>query len=627
MPRVNRKIRVRPQNCVTRAQILELLLGPNGVSVFASAEEAQSLWIDLQSKYSPNFARQWHAAGGGRRDFAAIARDYAQRVSAGEIEACKWTKLACRRHLEDLEGAASGEWPYAFDEAKAERACRFLELLPHVKGSWAANFELLILQPWQVFIVCVLFGWVKRESGMRRFSLAYIEVPRKNGKSALAAGIGLYLCFCDAEYGAEVYSGATTEKQAHEVFRPACQMIQRSPELRDALGVLPAAKSIKRPEDGSRFEVVVGKPGDGASPHCGIVDEYHEHDSDTLFDTFRTGMGARRQPLLFTITTAGDNTAGPCKLLQGDICEILEGKFQRDDVFGIVYSIDPGDSWTAPESLAKANPNLDVSVFRDFLVLEQQAAILNPRKAGVFQTKHQNVWIGVVQGYFDVRRWAELGDANLRIEDFIGLPCVVAGDLSTKRDFTARVICFKKLRGGREHYYFFSRFYLPQSQVDRKDAPHYKGWAADGWIRVHDGQTVDFDVIEAETIQDIKRCDASEFAFDPWNAMSLAQSIAKHTRAEIVEMPQVPKVLSPPMKELDVAIADGRIHHDANPVLEWMIGNVKAREDANENVLPRKEAGREEKKIDGAVAAIMALARARALEPDTISYTGLRSVG
>lgn len=627
MARINRRIRVRPQNRVTRAQILELLLGPNGESVFASEADAQALWAEVQVKYSPAFAANWHASPRPKKRFVEIAGDYARRVVRGDVPACKWTRLACQRHLNDLRRAESGNWKYEFDQTKAGRACRFLELLPHVKGNWAANAEFMVLEPWQVFIVCCLFGWVKRESGMRRFSIAYIEIPRKNGKSQLAAGIGLYMFCGDQEFGSEVYSGATTENQAQEVFRPARQMVERVPELAQALGILAAAKRISRPEDNSRFEVVVGKPGDGASPHCGIVDEYHEHDSDVLFDTFRTGMGARRQPLIFVITTAGDNTAGPCKLLEGDVCEVLEGLQQREEMFGIIYTIDEGDAWTAVENLAKANPNLDVSVFRDFLVTELQAAILNARKQGVFQTKHMNVWVGAIASYFDVRRWNELGDANLKPEQFIGEACVISDDLSTKRDFTARIVTFWRIQKGRDHYYVFAWFYLPQAQIDRPDAPHYKEWAAKGWIRAHPGATVDFQDIEDDTVAAVQRYGALEFVFDPWNAQQLAQGVGKRTRAEIVEMPQNPKLLSPAMKELDAAIADGRVHHDGNPVLAWMIGNVKAREDVNENVLPRKEAGREENKIDGAVGTIMTFARVREVAPATITYRGLRSVG
>lgn len=634
MARINRKIRVRRENRVTRAQILELLIGPNGKSVFASEAEAPEVWAQVQQQYSQAFASQWYAARGRAKHFAEIAELYARKVIAGQADACQWTKLACKRHIADLE---SGGGPYVFDVDRAERACRFLELLPHVKGGWAANAELMVLQPWQICIVCVLFGWIKAATGARRFSLAYIEVPRKNGKSFLAAGIGLYMLACDGEFGAEIYSGATTEKQAYEVFLPAKQMIERHPELAQALGLVAGAKRIRRPEDGSRFEVVIGKPGDGASPSCGIVDEYHEHASDALVDTLRTGMGARAiqrsgssgGPLLFIITTAGDNTAGPCKLLHDDVQKILEGSFHRPEVFGIIYALDREDSWTDPRKLSKANPNFGVSVSGEFLETEQQAAILNPRQQGTFQTKYTNSWVGALSGYFDSHKWGQLGDKTLRIEDFIGLPCVLSGDLATKRDFTARIAVFQKTEPGprsRDHYYVFARFYLPEAQVNRPEAPHYREWAAGGWIRVHEGATVDFGAITEETVEEANRLGASEFAFDPWNAAPLAQAVEKNTRAVAVEMMQVPKVLSPAMKETASLIMEGRIHHDGNPVMSWMMGNVVAREDANENVLPRKGTGREENKIDGAVALIMAIARIQTVDSGYVSYSGLRSV-
>lgn len=206
-----------------------------------------------------------------------------------------------------------------------------------------------------------------------------------------------------------------------------------------ALGVITAVKKLETSEDGSRFEPVIGKPSDGASPHCGIVDEYHEHDSDALFDTIRTGMGARQQPLELAITTAGDNTAGPCKLLQGDVCKVLAGTEKREEFFGIIYTIDADVMWSSDRALEMANPNLGASVIREFLVTERNAALANPRKQGVFKTKHLCVWVGALGAYFDAHKFAALGDPALRIADFDGLPCVCSIDLSAKRDITARV--------------------------------------------------------------------------------------------------------------------------------------------------------------------------------------------
>ena len=607
--RINRRARALAQPKRSRAQILELLLGPNGKSVFRSEAQRAETWDLVRRELSDEFAEQWHAAGGHVKDFAAIAEDYARQVVSGRIDACKWVKLACQRYLDDLARIVESDFPYEFSSLKAERACRFIELLPHTKGKWAADAELMVLQPWQVFIIASIFGWVKKSTKLRRFSLAYIEVPRKNGKSQLAAAIGLYTFVADGEFGAEVYSGATTEKQAHEVFRPAAQMIERSPELAQVLGVAVASKRLSVQADGSRFEPVVRTPGDGASPHVGIVDEYHEHDADTLFDTFRTGMGARQQPLLLVITTAGTNMEGPCKALQGDVSKVLDGSLDRAEVFGIIYTIDAGDAWMSEAALRKTNPNLDVSVSLDFLQVEQRAALLNARKQGIFQTKHMCVWLGANMAYFNLQRWRELADPGLKPESFIGLPCVCAIDLSTKRDITARILGFRKVLEGKDHYYIFSRFYLPEEQVARPEAQHYQGWAEQGALVVHSGSSIDFELVEQDTVEEIRRFRAREFAFDPWNAEQFGQGVARQTKAVPVEIQQSTRMLSAPMKELDVLIADGRIHHDGNPVLTWMMGNVTAHEDANENVFPRKESGREENKIDGAVATIMVISR------------------
>lgn len=614
MARVNRKARVRPGNQISRNQVIELLLGPNGNSAFKSDAERLSAWRDIEAKLSPAFAAKWVASGCDLKNFSAIAEDYARRVLDSQIPACDSVRMACRRHLDDL-----ANWPTRYDARKADRVCRFAELLPHVKGTWAASAELIVLQPWQIFILCCLFGWMKKSSDTRRFSLAYIEVGRKNAKSILAAIIGLYMFACDGEFGAEVYSGATKEDQAMEVFRPALLMMHRSRELCQFLGIKitsPTSTQMSIPEDGSRFEVVVRRPGDGASPSAGIVDEYHEHDSDTLYDTFRTGMGARMQPLLLAITTAGFKLAGPCKLLQADVMKVLAGSLARDEVFGIIYTIDPNDDWTSKSALIKANPNFNVSVFADYLESEQAAAIQTARKQGVFKTKHLCVWVGANAAFFNLQKWKELGDRALKPEQFIGLPCVIGLDLSTKRDFTARVIAFKKIVNGKDHFYFFPTLYLPEEQASRPEAQHYHGWRES--MQVHSGATVDLEAVNRDTQHAAAVFKARELAYDPFNATHLSQCFARLTKTTPVEIPQNVGHLSPAMKELDSLIAEGRAHHDGNPIMNWMMGNVTAHEDANENVFPRKDD--RENKIDGAGAAIMALSRLMVAAPKRSIY-------
>lgn len=232
------------------------------------------------------------------------ANQYARHVVAGKIPACQYVIDACQRHIDDLSKSQGKKFRYRFDKDLAERAARFIQLLPHTKGEWAFKRMPITLEPWQLFIICCAFGWVHKGSRLRRFREVYTEIPRKNGKSAISAGVALFCFTCDGEFGAEVYSGATTEKQAWEVFRPARLMCKRTPLLVEAFGIEVNAKNLSRPEDGARFEPLIGNPGDGQSPHCAIVDEYHEHDSDALYTTMITGMGARRQPIMWAITTA-----------------------------------------------------------------------------------------------------------------------------------------------------------------------------------------------------------------------------------------------------------------------------------------------------------------------------------
>lgn len=339
------------------------------------------------------------------------ANRYATQVVAGDIPACKWIILACQRHLDDLRRSQDGGSPYYFDHAAAERVCKFVQAMPHTKGKWAAKSELIRLEPWQCFFLTGVFGWKRRSDDTRRYRRALLWVPRKNGKSAIAAGVGLYMLAADNEYGSEVYSGATSEKQAWEVFRPAKIMATKTPDFLDHFGVEVNASNINIADNGSRFEPVIGKPGDGSSPHCAIVDEYHEHKDDSMVDTMETGMGAREQPLLLMITTAGDNMAGPCYQMQIDAQKMLEGVIDDDQTWALIYTVDTGDDWTKVETLKKANPNFGVSVSEDFLLARLQDAKNNSRKQSTFQTKHLNIWVAPVMR---ISTWRGGGSALTR---------------------------------------------------------------------------------------------------------------------------------------------------------------------------------------------------------------------
>ena len=535
---------------------------------------------------------------------------YVDDVLDERIPACRWVRLACERHRQDVTRSLTTPWPYLFDAKKAAKVIRYVELLPHVKDEWAG--QPLRMRPWQKFILGSLFGWVHKDGGMRRFRYAYICVPRKNSKSTMSAGIGLYMLTADGEPGAEIYSGATSEKQAWEVFRPAREMAKRRAALlQSAYGLSINAKSLET-RDGSRFEPVIGKPGDGASPHCAIIDEYHEHISDELYETMVTGMVARRQPLALVITTAGSDISGPCYTLQLDTQKVLEGNLDKDDLFGVVYTIDQDDDWTKPEALAKANPNYDVSVRPLAVISEQKYAVEQSRKQAAFKTKHLNVWVTSRDAWMNLQWWDRQADRTLRREDFAGETCWSALDLSSKYDLTAVVTCFRREQAGDWHYYLFGRYYIPEETAASPDKRHYQQWIADGHLVATDGDIIDFARVEQDIVADSKRFALAEVAYDPWGATQIAQRLQEEHGLTPVEVPQTTKHLSEPMKMLEALTRTGRVHHDGNPCLAWMISNVTVREDANENIFPRKDVP--DAKIDGAVACIMALGRALAPE-------------
>jgi len=537
--------------------------------------------------------------------FTQVAHQYAERVVSGEILACKWVTLACQRHLNDLISAGDDSYPYKFSDAKATRACTFIEHLPHVKGRWAAKRQNLKLEPWQVFIVANLFGWVEKKTGLRKYRQAYICVPRKNGKSPLAAGIGLYMQCADGEHGAEVYCGATTEAQAWEVFRPARLMAEKTPDLLNAYGITVNAKSLVIESNGSRFLPVIGKPGDGASPSCGICDEFHEADTADLFDTFNTGMVGREQPLLLVITTAGTNVGSPCYDYQQQAQKVLEGTFEDDNQFTIIFTIDEGDDWTTEAALRKANPNYGVSVDVKALKRDQKNAIQNATKQNTFKTKNLNVWCNASVSWMNMEAWRKCGDAKL--DDFLGEECFLGLDFAKTTDLCAAVKLFRKLLDGVTHYYLFTRFWLPQAKTQDPTCQHYQGWEHDGHLVGQPGNVIDFEAILSDLVADTKKYKVKELDFDKWGAEYLRQRFGEITGVTTFDVPQSPQYLSDPARQLEALVLSGRLHHDGNPVMAWCVSNVVAMENSHDNLVLDKD--KDANKIDGVDATLNALYR------------------
>jgi phage terminase large subunit-like protein len=449
---------------------------------------------------------------------------------------------------------------------------------------------------------------------LRRFRESYEEEPRKNGKSIRLGARGIYLFVADGEAGAEVYSGATTEKQAHEIFRPAWQMVQKLSGLRERYDIEQSGNA-KNPgpmyvmNDMSKFEPIIGKPGDGSSPHAALIDEYHEHDTDHMVDAMQTGMGAREQPLLSIITTAGSNLGGPCFEKRRDVIRVLEGQVVDESLFGIIYGIDQDDPWDAPESLIKANPNYGVSVFPEFLLAQLEQAKRSATKQNSFRTKHLNEWVGARTAWMNMLAWQRQKQA-LSIGEFRGHRCWMAVDLASKKDVAALVLLFE--RDGR--FFCIPRFYAPEAAAEENEK--YRDFATDGFMVLTPGSMTDQAFIEQEIKDIAKQVDLEDVCFDDWQANYLMTRLADSS-INVVEYNQTVRNMSAPMKEVEARVLNRTLWHDGNHVMTWMMGNVSAKIDAKENVYPRKDSESDQFcKIDGPVALIMAMGRALSSQPD-----------
>jgi phage terminase large subunit-like protein len=542
------------------------------------------------------------------------ANKYARDVVNGKTYACRYIQLACKRHLGDLKASETRAYKFKFDRDSAERACKFVQKLPHTKGKWARLRLKITLEPWQLFQYASVFGWKIKKTGFRRFREAYSEIPRKNGKSVIGSGTCIYMFAADGESGAEVYSGATTEKQAWEVFRPARLMCLKSPDLMSHFGIEVNAKNINIPSDDSRLEPLIGDPGDGSSPHCAMVDEYHEHTNDKLYETMITGMGAREQPLIWAITTAGADIAGPCYEHRRRVIEMLEGTTPDDELFGVIYTIDVEDDWTTESALRKANPNMGISVFEDYLLARQQQAIKNPRMANAFKTKHLNIWVSSKSAFFNMEDWQKCEDKTLTPDLFQGEDSYLGADLARKLDMNSVPRVFVRDIEGKIHYYCVApRFFVPYDTAfdtdNKRMADRFQGWVNQKLMILTDGAEIDYREILHEILGMRDLSPIKSIAIDPSGATNLSHHLIDEG-VEAITITQNYTNMSDPMKELEAAIKTGRFHHDGNPIMTWCISNVVAKYlPGNDDIVRAVKEGNDNK-IDGAVALIMAIGRA-----------------
>lgn len=534
----------------------------------------------------------------------AKALEYARAVIAGEIPAGKWTILACKRHLNDLE-KSTGPWPYQFSDLAAEKICTFVELCPHVEGDW--DGPTIVLEPWQCFLLCVAFGWLRKVDGRRRFRRAFTLVARKNGKSTLSAAVALFLSFVDGEPGAQGHCVAVSKDQSDAVFEPAKEMVKKSAYIREKYGLETKQYTIEQPETSSYLDSLASQTDslDGKNTHVGIVDELHAHKSDRTYRVIKSSTGARKQPMLWTITTAGFDSAGICWTVRKDLMQVLAGEAVDDAFFGIIYELDSGDDWKEPKNWVKSNPNMGVSVIEDSFRTEFEEAERLPESKIEFQVKRLNLWQNATGQYLDMQAWDKCAIPDLSEEEFQGEPCWFGLDVASSQDICAFARLYRREIDGHDHFYLFVTSRMPEAALGQHAS--FPAWAEQELLTVTPGNILDFSALEAEIVERAGAASPIACGYDEkWQGIHLAQRLMD-AGVPMVVVPQTVAGLSQPMKELGSLIVSGRLHHNGSPCLRWQASNLVARFDFNGNIFPQKTDGKRSRKIDAMAATIDAL--------------------
>lgn len=535
---------------------------------------------------------------------------YCNDVLTGKIVSGQLLKKTVQRYLDDKKNFL--DKGFYFDEKAATRAINFFKFLRHSKGQFAGQvFE---LSPWQKFAQWNMYGWKlseyprnKKYLDPRRFNYSYIEVARKNGKSTYMAGNALYLLDADNESAAEIYCFATKEDQARDaIFKEAKNMINKSPSLKKRLNTM--AKSITNNITMSSMKPLGSDSDtqDGLNTSGAICDEYHAHKTAGMFNVIKSSMGARVQPFLHTITTAGFNKNGPCYQERDSCTKILNGILPQENKFAMIFSLDKKDDWEDEKNWGKANPSMDdIPTLLKYLRNEHIDSKPTPNKVTTFKTKNLNIWLGAGQSFVEESIW-EQNNIGLDFKDLKGRKCYAGLDLASHMDLNALALFFPD----KEPHDLYVVFWCPEEKVQAdSDQSNYIQWAQDGYIRSTPGNIMDIDRITNDIIEILDFVDCRGLAFDPARAFhGVIQNLQK-------TISNAEKILSPfrqgfismdlPTKELQKFAMGRKLNHGGNPVLSWNNSNANVlRDAAGNNKLDKSDPKR---KIDGMVASIMAV--------------------
>ncbi len=494
-----------------------------------------------------------------------------------------------------------------YDAAKADRAVLFIENLRHTKGKWAGKpFWLL---PWQEKIIRDVFG-VVREDGTRQFRTAYVEIPKKNGKSELAAAVALYLLYADKEPSAKVYGAAADRQQASIVFDVAKRMVEMSPPLLKRSKIMVATKRLVNYYDVGFYQVLSAEVGTkhGLNVSGLVLDELHAQPNRNLVDVLTKGSGdARTQPLFFLITTAGTDRNSICYEYHSKAKDILDGRRADPSFYPVIYGLEDGEDWNDEEAWYKSNPSLGYTIQIDRVRDAYREALQNPAEENVFRQLRLNQWVGSAVAWIPEHIY-DKGNTPVNIEALKGRECYCGLDLSSTSDITAFVMVFPPQADG-EKYTVVPHFWLPDETLAlrvKRDHVPYDVWERQGLFHVTEGNVVDYNFVRKKINELGEQFHIMEIGVDRWNATQLITDL-EGDGFTMVPIGMGFKDMSPGMKELYKLFLEGKVIHGGNPVLRWMAGNVVAEIDAAENIKPSKKKSVE--KIDGIVALVMALDR------------------
>lgn len=572
------------------------------------------------------------------RDHEALVRSgivvdvgtrYCVDVIDGKIDACKKIVKACRRHLNDLKRANTPAFPYYYDLDAAQKPVDFAKRLKHWEGDWVGQF--FDPMPWQQFVIGATFGWKRCDSHKRRFRYAYVEIPRKNGKSFLASVIALFMLVADGEAGAQIYALATKREQAKIVWKAACEIAKRS----GLMGTYVSLHwlSLHMNKTASIFDPLASDSEklDGLNPHCAICDELHKWTDRELWDVIEDSFGARSQPLMFSITTAGFNRLGICYQQREHAISILDSietqSYVDDTYYAYIADVDDEDleKWREERVWRRANPCLGVAKSLDYMREQCAKAVQMPDKENTFKNKQLNIWTESETRWLNMDRW----DACNKPIDLAALHrqvCYTGLDLSSTTDLTASVDLFPP--GPYPEWTIVPYFYLPGDNLDireRRDKVPYALWVKKGYITLTPGDVVDLEFVKRDMLRRKEQHNIKQVGFDPWKAVEISTALQSEG-LEMMQMRQGHQTLGAPTTWLEVATIKKQLRHAGHPVLRWMAGNTVTIKDSNDNIRPDK--AKSVKRIDGIVATIMAAGLANKATTTKSPYDkrGLRSL-